>query len=1498
MQGFVRRSDLPRGQEQPDQPGGDNGPTGGATPEPGNSEADGPDETLFQWGIRTLRAELQTRGCEKGIPNRDQTLKTDHVAETPRSRPKRSTRRNLWRSAARILAITMTMLNVTTAYKNEHFGDYDNRAKGEADNTTDRGVRFKSTEVVYHLDNNFERREEDIEAEKLAKDERRTVNECIKWVLSSSWARDELGKEPEVEDRGYLPSVWVLCAWRYPGLAQNSTTAPGLTRLLNRILRDRFPESKYAAMSLNIGCETPLHRDSHNVATCPNYVVLLEKPRWGGGLWVELGENDVMQGPVIPKTCPRGNSLFGQVRDLEKGTSCPPRRWHQSEPWDGQRVTLVGYTPLGYLRAPEGIVHRLRQLGFPLPDRRQIQHLRGSVRGEQERTLVKRSEKAKTSEGVYAVTDQGGSTKPGGAELSGNGIQFQKGVKPEVASALRRLHQNMAHPSNTELIRHLRIAGAEQKIIDAVKGMTCQSCARTRKPQNRRPAATANLLSFNEVVAIDIVSVYDIHNKRHDLLSILDVGSSYHTMVPLVDMKGPAVAEKFAERWINVFGAPECVAMDTDSIFQGALGELTSWYNMRTRPTAGQAHWQAGIIEKQGDLWKELWRRVVEEKSVESSDVPVAVAAVNSAKNELRRVSGFSPSQIVFGRNPKLPEDLIDNGDNLGANYLLTTDLKRQREVAIRTAARLSFHKLQVDDKLRRALLHQTRTRSRPVEVGESVFFFREDRNYKKGSTANHKLGRWRGPGVVIGFEGQNTWVSQAGRCFLVAPEHIRAPTGEELGEIFRLEATRSELDRLLARDLDDPTVYEEDMNPDRGEIGVVDGEMDFKSGDHGLATGWRERAQPRGEPGYEPIRRQRHKGPGPHDRDSSGTKDAYMMKRAKTSRSREKQMEKEIAWKDIPPELHEDFRAAERKQWNEHISNNAFEVLDADASEYYRKTIDPEYILDSRFAYRDKNYGRRKASPQENIPWKPKARLVIAGHRDPALAQGKTVSDAPTVSRASLIAVLQIAASHAWEIAAGDVEAAFLNGVELDRFLLMRQPRGGIDGLRPSQLLRVRKGVFGLAESPRRWFDKMNGDITREGLRLDSGDMAYFKPSPLDACVFMLQVNGEGPPLAYLTTHVDDILVAAPKNLNGLIRNELSRRFPISDWELDEFDYVGSHIRNDLEGIHITQAGYVDGRLFRVDVQKEQKDDDEANEEQRIDNMSAVGALSWLAAQTRPDLQCGVSMAQQVQGRPLVRDLKFTNSLVKRAESHRTCGIWLRPIPLGESIVVVFHDAAWANVPQDPEDEIYRLTSQEDELGLQHEGPYAEDRLRKAKRKNSQVASQIGHLVCLFHADALKGETCRPSVLEWRSQACQRVCRSTFAAETIACVEALEGGQFTRSLLASLRQGRLVKVEEAREGHRLLCLSDCRSLYDHLVKIGACRLPSNRRLAIDIAALKQDLALETRGKRLPLRWVPTTAQMGDPLTKPMRVEMWWRQLNDGYLFPFFEEDENNGEPV
>ena len=62
------------------------------------------------------------------------------------------------------------------------------------------------------------------------------------------------------------------------------------------------------------------------------------------------------------------------------------------------------------------------------------------------------------------------------------------------------------------------------------------------------------------------------------------------------------------------------------------------------------------------------------------------------------------------------------------------------------------------------------------------------------------------------------------------------------------------------------------------------------------------------------------------------------------------------------------------------------------------------------------------------------------------------------------------------------------------------------------------------------------------------------------------------------------------------------------------------------------------------------------------------------------------------------------------------------------------------------------------------------------------------------------------------------------------------------RVLLANLLTGKLLKLEEARNTCRLLCLSDCLSLTEHLHRTGVPRAPTDRRLAIDLAALRQEL--------------------------------------------------------
>ena len=85
-------------------------------------------------------------------------------------------------------------------------------------------------------------------------------------------------------------------------------------------------------------------------------------------------------------------------------------------------------------------------------------------------------------------------------------IQFEKGkvIAPEVKSSLKRLHQNMGRPSNLDLARHLRLAGA-----DPLAGAVVEACKRLRCGASAKPATLPNLVEFNQLVAVDAFYVYD-----------------------------------------------------------------------------------------------------------------------------------------------------------------------------------------------------------------------------------------------------------------------------------------------------------------------------------------------------------------------------------------------------------------------------------------------------------------------------------------------------------------------------------------------------------------------------------------------------------------------------------------------------------------------------------------------------------------------------------------------------------------------------------------------------------------------------------------------------------------------------------------------------------------------------------------------------------------------------------------------------------------------------
>ena len=300
------------------------------------------------------------------------------------------------------------------------------------------------------------------------------------------------------------------------------------------------------------------------------------------------------------------------------------------------------------------------------------------------------------------------------------------------------------------------------------------------------------------------------------------------------------------------------------------------------------------------------------------------------------------------------------------------------------------------------------------------------------------------------------------------------------------------------------------------------------------------------------------------------------------------------------------------------------------------------------------------------------------------------------------------------------------------------------------------------------------------------------------------------GPPQAYLGVHVDDVLLVGKKGLCEVLKEEISARFPIRDWEAN-----GSYIEIREDFVKISRASYAMTRLFEIEVDKDVPDHFEASEMQKHDNMSLIGALSWMASQTRPDLQVGVSMGQQRQKEPTVGDVRFTNQLARRALEHCESGLELHPIGLSNAVLLCYHDAGWAKVP------LYSLSKDEDKAGIITDGPFAR-KDAKAKKANSSIVSQLGGVYVLADRGVLHGVPSRGSILDWRSGACDRVCRSTFAAETMACCGATETGDYIARFLETLLTG---KLEKRKSRFDIRFITDCRSLYDHLTRDGVPRV-------------------------------------------------------------------------
>ena len=264
---------------------------------------------------------------------------------------------------------------------------------------------------------------------------------------------------------------------------------------------------------------------------------------------------------------------------------------------------------------------------------------------------------------------------------------------------------------------------------------------------------------------------------------------------------------------------------------------------------------------------------------------------------------------------------------------------------------------------------------------------------------------------------------------------------------------------------------------------------------------------------------------------DNTTTSDAMMLQPKNTKAGR--------GTRELNPRQ---FDAAERREFDKADLKQLTTWKEKDAIEIIVESKVKSVPFDRILPGRARVVRTNKGQPGQEL--QARSRIVVPGHLDQDL--GEFRSDAPTAPQMGLFMVLTMSATFRWKLSAFDVEAAFLNGVPLERTLYVRPPLD-LHGQNPRELWRLKKAVFGLTEAPRAWWLRIRKDLLETG----------WYEVPFLTAVFLLY-DGEKGLVGVLLLHVDDGLTGGEGPRYRKALDDLKARAPLGQWREGKFEFTG----------------------------------------------------------------------------------------------------------------------------------------------------------------------------------------------------------------------------------------------------------------------------------------------------------------------------------------------------
>ena len=848
-----------------------------------------------------------------------------------------------------------------------------------------------------------------------------------------------------------------------------------------------------------------------------------------------------------------------------------------------------------------------------------------------------------TSSGHYYVPI----TKPMKMDYENYLVLFLENIEEktydEKFKIAKKLHWQFSHPSGTKLCNLVKNSGKNDREFLKILGefpSFCDFCQRYKRAEPRPIVGFSLATEFNETVAMDLKDI-----KEHKILHLIDLATKYSVAVKIPNKESITIIKAIFKYWIAYFGAPKNFLSDNGREFDNQdFRDMCQNLNVIVRTTAAQSPWSNGVVERHNGILGESVLKTLE--STQCS-FEIALSWAVSAKNTLPNIHGYSPNQMVFGKNPNLPSILVDKPPALEG--VSSSDIVADNLNAMRNA-RKAYVECESSEKLRRALRHQIRpANAQKYKNGDLVY-------YKRNESV-----RWMGPGIVIGWEAKQILVKHGGTYVRVHPCRLMHVTNPD--KYYDIETSDTELDKNDSKDgrkiISEKIVHEPD----------VDEFEDFSEPQEELQKDQNKKTPE--APMQKSLKLSDLPKPGQKIDctllNNEEYKNLKIISRAGKATGSNKYF-LNVVQEDTARPFCLDFENKVSSWEVSKESENEEEVSES----FLLSPSDPLVISARRSELssweKNKVYtvvpdvGQSKITTRW-IDNEKKSRLVARGFQE----KNVTVrTDSPTCSKEGLKVALAIIVSNGWSCNSLDVKTAFLQGDKIDRpVYLLPPPEAKCE---KGKLWKLKKCVYGLNDAARSWYLTVKKELIKLGAEM----------SKLDQAVFTWYY--EGKLHGIISTHVDDFCWGGSKIFRQSVIENIKTTFVIKSEEINKFKYVGLEIEQKEEEIIISQDKYVEAlEMTPYFVSSERMNRLSPKDETTVRQVN--GKLNWIATQTRPDLSFDVSEFSLFMKRGKVECFKQANKNIKKAKREKSQICIPNLGNLDKLSIVAYSDASFANL-------------------------------------------------------------------------------------------------------------------------------------------------------------------------------------------------------------------------